>query len=217
MSLAERFRAPDSYGLLLLMVLCTIVAAAAGSWTVGRVVAVVLLGGTLLFALRTSGVRRATAWLGLVLAVLAVAVGAGVVTVGNDDAQRAVVGILAAALVLAALLAVVRRLASHPVVSGGTILGALCAYLLIGLLFAAIFAVVDGLGTLFSRPVATSADYLYFSYVTLTTVGYGDLTATGALARMLAVTEALVGQLYLVSVVALVVGNLGRQRRPPDA
>jgi hypothetical protein len=48
------------------------VAAAAGSWTVGRLVAVVLLGGTLLFALRTSGVRRATAWLGLVLVVLAV-------------------------------------------------------------------------------------------------------------------------------------------------
>jgi voltage-gated potassium channel Kch len=59
---------------------------------------------------------------------------------------------------------------------------------------------------------ATLADYLYFSFVTLTTTGYGDLTARSDLARMLAVTEALIGQLYLVSVVALVIGNIGRER-----
>jgi voltage-gated potassium channel Kch len=57
-----------------------------------------------------------------------------------------------------------------------------------------------------------SIDFLYFSYVTLTTVGYGDLTAAGDLGRMLAVTEALLGQLYLVTVVALVIGNIGRER-----
>jgi uncharacterized membrane protein len=56
-------------------------------------------------------------------------------------------------------------------------------------------------------------DYLYFSFVTLTTVGYGDLVARGSLGRMLAVSEALLGQLYLVTVVALLVGNVGRPRR----
>jgi hypothetical protein len=54
---------------------------------------------------------------------------------------------------------------------------------------------------------------VYFSYVTMSTVGYGDLTARGDLGRMLAVTEALLGQLYLVTIVALLVGNLGRVRR----
>jgi hypothetical protein len=59
----------------------------------------------------------------------------------------------------------------------------------------------------------TSMDYLYFSLVTLATLGYGDLTASGSLGRMLSVTEALAGQLYLVSIVAVLVSNLGRERR----
>jgi len=46
------------------------------------------------------------------------------------------------------------------------------------------------------------------SYVTLATLGYGDYTPAGTTARMMAVTEALLGQLYLVTVVALVVGRL---------
>jgi hypothetical protein len=53
-------------------------------------------------------------------------------------------------------------------------------------------------------------DYVYFSYVTLTTVGYGDFTASTSVGRMAAVSEALTGQLYLVSAVALLVGNIGR-------
>jgi voltage-gated potassium channel Kch len=62
-----------------------------------------------------------------------------------------------------------------------------------------------------------AVSYLYFSYITLTTVGYGDLTAGSSLGRMLAVIEALVGQLYLVTIVALVVGNIGRQRVRPTS
>ena len=58
----------------------------------------------------------------------------------------------------------------------------------------------------------TSASYLYFAYVTLTTVGYGDLTASGNLGRALAVLDALLGQIYLVTVVALLVSQLGRTR-----
>ena len=55
-------------------------------------------------------------------------------------------------------------------------------------------------------------DHLYFSFVSLTTVGYGDLTPISDLGRMIAVSEALIGQLFLVTVVALVVGNIGRTR-----
>ena len=60
---------------------------------------------------------------------------------------------------------------------------------------------------------ATTANITYFSYVTMTTVGYGDLTLRADVPRMFAVTEALLGQLYLVSVVALVVTRLGQERR----
>ena len=56
-------------------------------------------------------------------------------------------------------------------------------------------------------------DFVYFSFVTLTTLGYGDLTARADLGRMIAICEALFGQLYLVSVVAILVGSFGRGRR----
>ena len=59
-----------------------------------------------------------------------------------------------------------------------------------------------------------SIDYLYFSYTTLATVGYGDFTAATGIGRMLSISEALVGQLFLVSAVALLVGNIGRTLRP---
>jgi len=58
--------------------------------------------------------------------------------------------------------------------------------------------------------------YLYFSFVTLTTVGYGDYSAGSDVGRMMAVIEALVGQLYLVTVVAIVIGNIGRPRQRRD-
>jgi uncharacterized membrane protein len=60
----------------------------------------------------------------------------------------------------------------------------------------------------------TVADFLYFSFVTLTTTGYGDLTAAGGLGRAVAVLEALFGQLYLVTIVALIVSRMARVERP---
>jgi hypothetical protein len=85
----------------------------------------------------------------------------------------------------------------------------------LGFFYAFLFSLLGRLsGPFFAQPGAARAiDYVYFSYVTISTVGYGDLTARGDLGRMLAVTEALLGQLYLVTIVALLVGNLGRQRR----
>ena len=65
-----------------------------------------------------------------------------------------------------------------------------------------------------------SVDFVYFSFVTIATLGYGDLTPHGDLGKMLAATEAITGQLYLVSAVALLIGNLGRTRTeasPPGA
>ena len=57
------------------------------------------------------------------------------------------------------------------------------------------------------------SDFLYFSFASLTTTGYGDLTAATNVGRSFAITEALIGQIYLVTVVALIVGNIGRTPR----
>ena len=84
-----------------------------------------------------------------------------------------------------------------------------------GLFFAYIYRVIEIVDQPFFhqhlRP--GPVDFVYFSFTTLTTLGYGDLTARADLGRMLAICEALFGQLYLVSVVAILVGSFGRDRR----
>lgn len=209
-------RTLDSYGLVLVLILASIVLLAVagdGRWL--RVVMVFVLGVTLLAALRASNVRRRllrlATWIlcpALLLAALSAAFGSG-------DWARATATLVAAGLALVAPAVIVRRLVRHPAITMRTVLGALCVYLLVGFFYAFLFSTIGQFaGPFFAQPGATDAiDYVYFSYVTMSTVGYGDLTARGDLGRMLAVTEALVGQLYLVTVVALLVGNLGRQRR----
>jgi hypothetical protein len=96
------------------------------------------------------------------------------------------------------------------------VMGVLSLYILLGMLFAFVFGAIDRYDSPFfsGGASATVSQCLYFSFTTLTTVGYGDLTARTDLGHTLSVFEALIGQIYLVTVVSLIVGNL---RRPlPD-
>jgi hypothetical protein len=199
--------------LLILVAVGLMALASAPGW--GRLPLVLVLSGTLLFTLHTSRapprVQRHS-WL-----LVGGAVGLGLLAVASGRAAlaAAVPTAVAALLIVATPPAIVRRLLQHPVVGPPTVLGALCIYLLVGLAFALVFALSAELGggpffATVDDPRAV--DYLYFSFVTLTTVGYGDLAARGDLGRMLAVSEALIGQLYLVTVVALLVSNIGGQR-----
>jgi Ion channel len=210
-----RLEAPDRYGLVLLLILATLVVIGlAGDTAAGAVPALLLLARTLLFTLHTARApprvqRRARLLVGgaVGLALLALASGRPTLAAG---VATAVVGLL----VLATPPAIAWRLLQHPVIDAATVLGAACVYLLLGLFFASVFALTAVVGGPFFVTVAApgAVDYLYFSYVTLTTVGYGDLTARGDAGRMLAVCEALLGQLYLVTVLALLVGHVGRPR-----
>jgi hypothetical protein len=216
MSFRERLRAPDAYGILLvLIILSLVVAAVLGDTAAGPGLVVLIEGGVVLFALWTSRSGRHVLRVALVGVPIIVIVGA-VLSGRTSDLASGIISWASAALCLAAIGAIVRRLAAHPRVDGVTILGALSAYLLIGSFFASVYAGIDAFAAqpFFVEPAAPDpVDYYYFSYVTLTTTGYGDFTAAGDIGRMLAVTEALLGQLYLVSVVALVIGNIGRERR----
>jgi hypothetical protein len=131
-------------------------------------------------------------------------------------------GVLAGATIVVIALGVV----DQGVVNTQSVQGALCVYLLLGLFFAFFYGAVAafGNGDLFAQ--GTDGDRalrVYFSYVTLATVGYGDYTAGTDVGRTLAITEALTGQLYLVTVVALLVSRFGRRHpshllaRGPDA
>ena len=93
------------------------------------------------------------------------------------------------------------------------VMGVLSLYLLLGMFFAFAYGAIDRLG---SEPFfaggqsATASHCLYFSFATLTTVGFGDFVAAADLGHTLSVLEALLGQIYLVTVVSLIVSNLGR-------
>jgi hypothetical protein len=215
---ARRPRFADSYGLVLVcLVAFYFVTAAAGDDRYGRMVALVLLAVTTWLALRASQIGRRVPRYGLVLIGMAALAGVGLGLSGNGDLARLVTVVLNAILIIVAPVAIIRRLLTHRVVDVETFFGAVCVYLMIAMLFATTYtlvALVTGEPFFAQNPsTVTSTDYLYFSLVTITTTGYGDLTAAGQVGRLMAMSEAVLGQLYLITVVAMVVQNLGRERK----
>jgi hypothetical protein len=119
-----------------------------------------------------------------------------------------------ALLVTATLPVTLARVLGHKRVTFETILGAVCVFVLVGLLFAFAFLAVDGVRDApFFRQGGPhgQGDYLYFSFVVLTTLGLGDLSPTSGLPQALVVIEALLGQIFLVTLVARLVTLWGRE------
>lgn len=192
-----------------------LVSAAAGDLEWGRVLSASLLGATLLVVLRTTQARPRVRLVAAIVVVTAVLAAAASALLGDQDLADWAVPVVGAFLALGAPVAIVRRLLKHRRVTFQTVLGALCLYLLAAMFFAFLYSALDTLGSEpFFRQGRTDGviDFLYFSFTTITTTGFGDLTAASDLGRMVAVTEAVIGQLYLVTVVALLVSNLGRTR-----
>ena len=117
-------------------------------------------------------------------------------------------------LVTATLPVTISRVLHHKRVTYETVLGALCAYVLLGLLFAFMYLAVAELR---DDPFFVQAgphqqsEYLYFSFVSLTTLGFGDLSPAVGLPQALTVLEALLGQVFLVTLVARLVTLWVRQ------
>jgi hypothetical protein len=108
-------------------------------------------------------------------------------------------------LLAAAMTAVLRRVASDAGADSRTILGAISVYTVLGLLFTFIYVFVARVqDTPFfeGHPRQTGSDFIFFSYTTLTTTGFGDLVPAGQPGRMLAGLEMLIGQIFLVTLVA---------------
>lgn len=213
-------RFANSYGLVLvLLIVSFFVQAVAGDFHYGRMLSLVVLAATTWLALRASQVQRRLLRYAVAFIPVATLAAIALSVFGSENLARAVAATLTALLVVVAPAAVVKRLATHPIISVNTFYGAICVYVLIAMFFASVFALTGVLtGDSFFAQIQPphkvgSIDYLYFSFTTITTVGYGDLTAQGDVGRMLAVLEAVLGQLYLITVVALVVQNLGQARR----
>jgi Ion channel len=125
----------------------------------------------------------------------------------------------AALLVTATLPVTISRVLRHRRVTHETVLGALCAYVLLGLLFAFLYLAVEELRDtpFFAQPGEhAQSEYLYFSFVALTTLGFGDLSPSVGLPQALTVLEALLGQVFLVTLVARLVTLWVRQSADRD-
>ena len=143
----------------------------------------------------------------------------------DDRAVGSVSQLILVALAVTGPLAVTVDLVDRGQVSSRAIAGALCLYLLVGVTFTFLYGAMQYLsGTPFfaNRPEATMADFLYFSLATLTTTGFGDFVAGAPMGRTVAVLEAIFGQLWLVTIVAGLVGAAAVRKlrtsdeAPPD-
>jgi Ion channel len=214
----EAHRASRSFGSVLTLIVVAFVFAAAApdtSWAAS--VLLLLESVTLIAALWTSGLARADSWLSLGL--LAVAVGsATALLVTGGSTLLGIVAVLSAVLSVGVVLVLARSIVRANEVNAQSITGAICIYLLIGMIFLFAYGAVTVLDSsaFFAQGTdGTRALRLYFSYVTLATLGYGDYTPATNLGHMLAIAEALIGQLYLVTVVAVLVTRLRIRRSEP--
>jgi hypothetical protein len=205
----EARRASHAYrGVLGLIILSFLFTASAPDelWTRG--VLLLLQSATLATALwrtRAEAVRMP------MLAVLAGAVLAAAQIVDGGQALTTAAGTLSGLFVMVTIVVIARGVIRQGEVNQESIVGAIGIYVLFGMLFTFAYAVlaVEGAGPFFAQGTdGTGALRLYFSYATLCTVGYGDYTAASNLGHTLAVSEALLGQLYLVTVVALLVSRV---------
>lgn len=207
----ERLHASQSYGPVLLMVIASLVFAAVapdGNWS-GSVL-LLIETATLVIALWTAGLAATDSKLSLALIALSAATAVALL-IWPDTALAGAVGILSAGLTVAIGGAIIVGVLDQGEVNRQAVTGAVAIYLLIGFTFVFIYGAmaVLGHGNLFAQGTdGTRALRLYFSYVTLATVGYGDYTMAGNLGHMLSVLEALMGQLYLVTVLALMVSRM---------
>jgi hypothetical protein len=205
------------YGaVLVLIVAVAIFALVAPERGAVRTLELFATGATLLVAVltsRTPAATRRTAGLAVAIAVL----GAGIAT--GVGSPRASLTYAASALLLALTAGVILAGLVRLVIERGVVLqavfGALAVYVLVGLTFGFVIgAIASGSSTDYfaSGTDATQSTRVYFSFTTLTTTGYGDYTPATRGGHALAVLEMLLGQLYLVTVISILVGNLRRRQ-----
>lgn len=217
----EESEARFRYGvvfLLTLTLLVFVIVTPGANWS--RAVGCALQWLALLTVVATSrartGMRRSVAVVLLALTSFTVV---GEAAGAFPDAVLYVIsGVLSAAIPLALIGGLIRLVREHGV-TPQAVAGALTLYLLLGLSFAWVIGFVgkvDSAQYFAQTANASTSQIVYFSFAVLTTTGFGDLTAATHLGRALAVVEMLLGQLYLVTVIGVLVGNFaGRSRTSP--
>ncbi len=204
----------DSYALVLGLLLASVfLAVVAPDETWGRVLRDTVLAATVVVAYWTATARRAF----LIPRVIVPSIALVLVVVGAVEGAttQAVSAAIGAVLTAGVAYLVARDLADRRSVDIQTVLGALSLYVLLGIFFASLYALVAeiGDGAFFTRgDDGSQGERVYFSFVTISTTGFGDLAPASGVGRAFAVMEIIIGQLYLVTVVAILVTAATRRR-----
>ena len=213
--LRQRY-ASHTYGIVLALIAVSFLFAATApdaDWSAS--VLVLLQSATLVAALWASGLIRVNSSVSFVLVAAAVVFAVAQIVFGGSG-LLGTVAILSGVLVLAIVFVIAEGVIRRSEIDRQAITGAICIYLLLGMVFMFVYGAMATLGSgpfFANGSDGTRSLRLYFSYVTLATLGYGDYTASGNLGHTLSVVEALFGQLYLVTVVALLVARVRPRRR----
>jgi hypothetical protein len=196
-------RVADAFGVVLVLVLTTYVLGslmAYEGWTAILITASATATGivALVSARASARVIRAAVVAGAVAVVLTV-IAAAVDSSTGLGAAALIVFVLLGTATVEVLAAVI----SESEVGFRTILGAISVYIQLGLLFVFVYSAVDHFqaGQFFGVPIV-AGDYVFFSVTTLTTTGYGNLVPAAQPGRMLAGLEMLIGQIFLVTLIA---------------
>jgi hypothetical protein len=200
---AERVR--DAFGLVLTLVLATYVLASLLSnrnWS--AVVLTLATSATSIVSLTSSHARPRFVRLAIWLSALTIAL-AAIAAATGDRIFLNLATVIQIVLLAFAMGAVLRRVVTTGEVGSRTILGALSVYAVLGILFTFLYGMVERIqgGAFFEGvPHPAGSDFLFFSYTTLTTTGYGNLVPGGQPGRMIAGLEMMIGQIFLVTLVA---------------
>ncbi|MHB1594971.1 MAG: potassium channel family protein [Streptosporangiaceae bacterium] len=200
------------YGTLLAILIATYLLAAflPARWSVWISDAQILLFTAAgLLALRNSPLRRRRHYRSLTPAALIVSLVLMVIAEHlGGSIGRGAAAAWAGLILLLAVMLIVRQILLMPTVTAQSIYGAISAYLIIGLMFASLFAAMywlQGQQFFAGHQPGTISNFQYFSFTTLTTLGYGDFTPYQDPGQAVAMIEAMTGQIFLVTLVAKLV------------
>jgi hypothetical protein len=212
--LGRSFVSADSYGLVLLLVVVTYVVSVSVTETRAASIVLTVQLATVWLTLRTSQARRVTRLIAGSVLCLAAVVAVVSLFAHKPGDQLGVIFTVCCLLYLIAPFSIVRHLMLRRGIDTETLLGAVAAYLLIGMFFAFAYKAAGEFG---SVPFFGSAGHgslsqdLFFSFVTMTTVGYGNLVPAANPGQTFAVLEALTGQLFLVVAVGKIISSMPRR------
>ena len=200
---AEKIR--DAFGLVLILVLTTYVLASVlnnKGWP--AVLLTLSTSATSIVALTSSHARPSFVRRAVVVAGLAVLLAMASAAFGGRPCLN-IATFLEIGLLAVGMGAVLQRVLTADSVSSRTILGAISVYAALGIIFTWAYGLIDRIegGGFFGETIQIQgSDFLFFSYTTLTTTGYGDLVPVGHVGRMVSGFEMMIGQIFLVTLVA---------------